>query len=413
MRVLLSAYVCEPGGGSEHKDGWLWARELAGRCQLTLLTDVAFRDSIESAVEGWTKRPRRVYIDVSDHRPRLHPLLDVFPHYGAWQRRALAVAARLHDEAPFDVVHHVTYGSHRLPTLLGQLGIPLVWGPLGGGERVRATFASPRWLGPGQATREMVRGLWNRGCRIDPRLRATARQAAVIAVATPESLAPYPWKTRRKGLVMAKTAIDEAERAALAALPPRAHDPAGLSVAFTGRLLGWKGPTFALHAFARHARSFPRATLHLYGDGPLRPQLEREARRLGVADRVRLHGQVPRAALLAAYGAHHVFCFPSLHDSYPAAVLEAMTAGLPVVCLDAGGPARMVPDGAGVRVRPASPRQAIGELADALTTFTRDAQAWRRASEHARRHALDRHATPGIAEMATRLYAAAGTELAP
>lgn len=414
MRVLLSAYVCEPGGASENKDGWLWARTLARRCELTLLTDTLFRPAVEAEVSRWpAPRPRRVYLDVSGHRPRLHRLLDVFPHYYAWQRRALAVARTLHDRDPFDVVHHVTYGSHRLPTYLGRLDVPLLWGPLGGGEHVPWRFAAPHWLGYAQASREAARYAWNGACRIDPRLVETARQAAVIAVATRESLVPFPRDTHHKGVVMAKTAVDADELRRLGQIPARAARPTGLSVVFTGRLLGWKGPTFALHAFARYAGQFPGAELHVYGDGPLRGRLERDAVRLAVGDRVRFHGQVGRAALVDAYRHHDVFLFPSLHDSYPAVVIEAMAAGMPVVYLAAGGTGEIVPEGAGVRVPAHAPGQAVAGLAAGLGALTRDPAAHERAAARARAHALDRRATPTFGDMADRLYGAAGMRLAP
>lgn len=407
--MLLSAYVCEPGGGSEHKDGWLWAQALARRYDVTLLTDVAFHDAVEAALAvGDGPRLRRVYLDVSAHTTPLHPLFDVFPHYYAWQRRALAVARELHAREPFDVVQHVTYGSHRLPTYLGRLGVPLLWGPLGGGERVRPTFYSPRWLGAGQSAREGMRLVWNAACRFDPRLRETARQATVIAVATTATVRAYPRATRRKGVVMAKTAVDANELALLADLPARPGPRDGLSVVFAGRLLGWKGPSYALHAFGRYARGFPAAELHFYGDGPLRARLERDARRLRLGGRVTFHGRVRRADLLGAYARHHVLLFPSLHDSYPATVIEAMAAGVPVVCLDAGGTAVSVPDGVGCKVTPHSPRQVVRDLAAALASLTTDERVWRRASERARSHAVDGDATATVDGMIDRLYGAAG-----
>jgi glycosyltransferase involved in cell wall biosynthesis len=408
--VLLSAYACEPGAGSEGGLGWTWAEALAQRNDVTLLTDAAFRPDVERArAEHGLDRMRTVYIDVTAHRPRLHPLLDVLPHHKAWQRRALAVARTLHAEEPFDVVHHVTYAAHRLPTRLWRVGAPFVWGPLGGGERVPLPLLSPRWLGTRLVARELMRDVWNRACRVDPRLRRASTNAAAVGVCTAETAAAYP--PAAPTVVMAKTPVDRRELQQLAARPAAPGPTTGLSVALVGRLIGSKAPTLALRAFARYAERFPGAQLHVYGDGPLRPALEELTGALGVSHAVTFHGRVPRPDLLAVYADHQVLLFPSLHESLPMTVTEAMAAGLPVVCLAVGGVDPAVPADAGEKIRPGRPRQVVQDLASALERLTVDPAGWQSRSSAARRHALDPRANPTVEQMATQLYRAAGLEL--
>lgn len=406
MRVLCSAYVCAPGLGSEHGVGWAWLRGLSARFDLTLLTDVAFRDAIECERE-YVRPFRAVYIDVSAHRRRWYPGLDVFPHYHAWQRRALAVARALHDGAPFDLVHHVTYGSHRLPTELWRLDAPFVWGPVGGGEGVHPRFYAPWWLGVRGATREFVRSASNAWCRVDPQVQRTALNASVIGASTPETLAAFPEPARRRGVIMAKTVVDAEDLASLAeAKGPPPQD--GMAVLFVGRLLGWKGAWLAIRAFRRYAEARPAARLRLYGDGPHRPQLERLAAREGIADRVEFMGRCPREEVLRAYASHHVFLFPTLHDSYPTAATEAMASGLPVLCVDVGGMAVMVPDEAGVKVSPTTVPAVVESLARGLAQLNDDPRRWRSASAAARARALDPRSTPTIDDMIDTLYGPTG-----
>jgi glycosyltransferase involved in cell wall biosynthesis len=67
-----------------------------------------------------------------------------------------------------------------------------------------------------------------------------------------------------------------------------------------------------------------------------------------------------------------VFLFPSLHDSSGNVVLEALSSGLPVVCLDAGGPAVLVDPSCGFKVRPGAPTQVVEDLARSLDALAQD-----------------------------------------
>jgi glycosyltransferase involved in cell wall biosynthesis len=69
--------------------------------------------------------------------------------------------------------------------------------------------------------------------------------------------------------------------------------------------------------------------------------LRRLARELGVEDRIDFLGWVSRDKVSALMIESDVFLFPSLHDDAPFAVMEALGAGLPVACLEVGGPAHL------------------------------------------------------------------------
>jgi glycosyltransferase involved in cell wall biosynthesis len=119
---------------------------------------------------------------------------------------------------------------------------------------------------------------------------------------------------------------------------------------FAGRLLHWKGVHFAIRALAEARRRVPTATLTLFGSGPSERWLRDLAKKCGVADAVDFAGQAPRQKLIDSLHSFTALVFPSLHDSGGLAVLEAMSKGLPVVCLDLGGPGIMVNGSCGVVV---------------------------------------------------------------
>ena len=145
-------------------------------------------------------------------------------------------------------------------------------------------------------------------------------------------------------------------------LPPEA-----LVLGTLGRLAEQKGQRILLRAVAALARDVPDLVLFLAGAGPLREELEAEASRLGLADRVRFLGLRRDRATL--YAAMDVFALPSRWEGLSLALVEAMGAGRAVVATDVGGNPEVVRDGrTGLLVPPAD----ADALAAALLKLARD-----------------------------------------
>ena len=94
----------------------------------------------------------------------------------------------------------------------------------------------------------------------------------------------------------------------------------------------------------------PDAQLTIVGKGAEEGRLRAAAVAHGVAGNVRFVPWLPQEKLFEQYQNHDLFVYPSLHDSSGNAVLEALSFGLPVVCLDLGGPAQIVSPDAGLIV---------------------------------------------------------------
>src|SRR6266550_481979 len=111
-RVLMIAYACDPQGGGEHWLGWGWAEQASHNYEVELLTTAKAQPNVERACR---------------------------------QKRILSLAERLHRQKPFALVHQTTFHTFRVPFRAADLGIPSVWGPIAGGERVPPGFE--RYLG--------------------------------------------------------------------------------------------------------------------------------------------------------------------------------------------------------------------------------------------------------------------------
>jgi glycosyltransferase involved in cell wall biosynthesis len=109
----------------------------------------------------------------------------------------------------------------------------------------------------------------------------------------------------------------------------------------------------------------------------------------GIADDVRLLGKVPREQMQTLYDAADLLLFPSWHDSSGNVVVEALSRGLPVVCLDLGGPRYVVDEHCALIVRTDGLEESgvAVALAERIASVARDGAALMRMSEQALRRA--------------------------
>lgn len=132
-------------------------------------------------------------------------------------------------------------------------------------------------------------------------------------------------------------------------------------IGVVARLDPVKGVRYAIEALALLPCDDPAPHLLLIGDGGERAELELLARGRGVADRVHFLGL--RRDVPDLLHAMDVFLLPSLNEGYGKAIVEAMSAGRPVVASNVGGVPHLIKDGEnGLLVPPADPRA----IADAL-----------------------------------------------
>jgi glycosyltransferase involved in cell wall biosynthesis len=103
---------------------------------------------------------------------------------------------------------------------------------------------------------------------------------------------------------------------------------------FVGRLQPGKGVDNLLKALVDSC--FSNTQLIVIGDGPSREGLEQQTEMLGLCDRVRFLGKIPRAEIPKWHASSSIFVNPSLSEGAPTTVLEALAGGLPVVSTRVG-----------------------------------------------------------------------------
>jgi len=185
--------------------------------------------------------------------------------------------------------------------------------------------------------------------------------------------------------------------------------PGQLVAVAATRLVPEKGVGVALVALAR----VPEVMLLVAGQGREAGALQRRARALGVAERVRFLGHLERERLAEVLAASDVFVMPTLcREGVPMSLIEAMASGLPVLASRRGGITSAITDGRDGLLVPAGDASA---LAAALARLAGDARLRETLGAAARATALDRFsetrmvaATEAVLESATRGTLGAG-----
>jgi glycosyltransferase involved in cell wall biosynthesis len=365
-RVLMSAFACSPIGGSENGIGWNWVLETARLGHdVTVLARTHDKAEIETAqdVLSAAGSVRFEYFDIApwvefQGWKKLVGYLYVY----VWQLHALVVARRLHREQRFDLVHHITFGGIRFPSFLGALGIPLILGPLGGGEH------APRQLRKSYPLRgkivDSLRDLSNFAVRLDPLMRYTFSRAAHIVLRTPESIPVVPVRYRHRVFLERDIGIDTS---GTDAGPQRAPD-GPIRVLYTGRSLYWKGMHLGIAAVAKLLAVHPQSRLSVVGNGPEHRHWRQVAESLGVNGSIDWIPWVDNREIGKVYREHDIFLFPSLHDAGATVIYEAAAHRLPIICLNLGASAVLVNESFGVKVgvEGRSEGEVISDLGDAL-----------------------------------------------
>lgn len=399
LKVLISAYACEPDKGSEPEVGWQWVLQMARFHDVTVVTRTNNQASIERRVQelqGRQPLPEFVYHDDTRFLLRLKQRLATHKmYYILWQRSARELVADLHAERGFDLMHHVTFAGFRYPTAIWGHGVPSIWGPIGGIESVPWLLLP--WMHPASLFGEIKRNLHNllqsAPLQVLPR---RAKASTIVLASTPETQIAF----RSHGF---RVPVMPTIGLKVQSLPPPIKPPheGPLRLLFVGNIITLKGVDLALYALKA---SGTNATFTLIGDGKYLAQARSLTKRLGLEQQVTFVGRLPREKVLQQYAGFDVFLFPSLHDTGGYAVIEAMFNELPVICLKCGGPAVAVQGGGGIEVPLGGKTSVIAGLAEAIKKYDQHREVVREHGQKARATILEHYDWDKKGEQMNEVY---------
>ncbi len=369
MKILVSAYACNPYGGSEPGVGW------AAVCRIALHHDVWVLADIHNR-EGWEKGARESVIPpnvqvrfLRDHSAcssnRFIAHIQSWLNYANFNRKVLAAAVSWHREIGFELCHQVTIAAWRMPSPLWQLPIPFVWGPIGGAGYIPPAFRS--MLSPAARLFEKARDINSVIASRSPAFRKCIKNTAVVFAANEETeilLRPFRGDRPLVRLPIASIAEEKVIRFRRPESNQTTNGPLRLFAG--GNMEGRKGVSLALRALAIVARNQVPFHYTIAGGGPEIPALRKLAEQLGLNEMVEFHPGFQGDDYIKALQNTDVYFLPSFRESTPVTLLEAYLAGCYPVVADTSAQGEIVRLVGGHAVAVDNINQLIEGLAEAV-----------------------------------------------
>ncbi len=393
----MVAYGCAPDRGSEAGVGWNRAVQIARFFDTWLICE-------ESEFGPGVRR----YLEQHGEIPGLHfhfvpqkpweSLLWRLPGagyiaYNLWQRRVLRVARRLHGQHQFDLAHQLTFCSYREPGYLWKLDIPFVWGPIGGVQNLPWRFLGR--AGAVAAGMEGLRTVCNKlQLHLGRRIARAARKAAVLFTANSTTREAFSQAYGVESLLFSDTGISQS-----GSMAPTQSGPRPLRILWVGQLAARKALDLLIDALARLPADVD-FELRVVGEGRQKQRWQRRAKHAGLESRITWIGRLSHEETLRQYSWADVFVFSSLRDTSACVNLEALAAGVPIVCLDHQGVHDIVTEQCGVKIPVTRPREVISRLAVAIEHLACDDDFRQRLARGAVERAQNYLWSRGAEEMA-------------
>lgn len=376
LKIVISAYACSPDMGSEQGIGWNWCLELARHCELHIITESEYQNSIETALFTLeqsgrmhfhflpvTEKVRRMCWNQGDWR--------FYIYYKRWQKRAANTARSICRQEKIDILHQLNMQGFREPGYLWQVsketGIPFVWGPIGGLKQFPMAYAKDEsWK------IRYFMGLKNRlnkwELKFDRRVDKAMKQASLLISSIPDSYRAIKEVKGLESVVMPDTGTfsDSGGQVPDSVQNQATCPPDSFTIVWAGKFDFRKRLDLALKAIAKTENRQIR--LKVIGSGNTKQEKEAKtlAETLDVAGQIEWMGNCPNSIVQEVMRRTDLFLFTSVNEETSTVVMEAISNSLPVLCFDCCGMSAVITDDVGIKIPLTTPEQSVDDFADTI-----------------------------------------------
>lgn len=365
MKILVSAYACEPNKGSEPSVGWNWVTNLAKYHEVFVITRENNKKNIENEA---TNNINFYYYDL----PKLFLMLKkttgfTLIYYYLWQFGAYFKYKNITKDFEFDLAHHVTFANFKIFTFLAFLDVPLIFGPVGGGERT--PYRLYKQFSLKNRLKEFIRDLDIYLCRLNPLTIYTWYKSKKILVTTEETKNKIPKLFRHKTEIMQAIGIEDRYLCNVNdEIKISKND--NLNIGYIGNLLELKGTNILVDSFYKYNKIYNmNSTLTIIGDGPAKKTIKNKVEKYKINRNVNMLGKLSREEVIECISNIDILVFPSFHDSGGLVVLECMANNIPVIVLNLGGPGNNVNNNVGISINPTNFSDIVNNISKSINSL--------------------------------------------
>ena len=382
MKILINAYACSPGMGSEPGMAWNWVSNLAKFCELHIITEGEFREKIETVVptleQGGnmhfyynpvSEKIRKMCWNQGDWR--------FYKYYREWQWKTYLLAKDICQKEHIDILHQLNMIGFREPGYLWQLskenGVPFVWGPVDAKDKFPVAYLD----GAGLKTKLFMRlknFLTGIQLRYSKRVLLAARQSSVIFSASSNSQRSFKKYMNIDSPLLNETGCYVQDHPIVDKTDKETFD-----VLWVGKMDFRKQLALALQTVAKSENN--KLRLHIMGGGDAE-SYQSLAKSYGIADKCIWHGAVSHDEVQDIMQKSDIFLFTSVAEGTPHVVLEAISNNLPVVCFDTCGQGDAVNDKVGRKIPLSFPCQSVSDFAKLLNELEDNRSLLKQLSEN-------------------------------
>lgn len=380
LRVLVSAYACEPDEGSEPGVGWNMTKAIASQHRTWAITrsnniekinHELLRNPVSSLNVLHTDLPRSISFWKKGGR-------GIRLYYYLWQFFALRTVKK--QSVEFDIGHHITFVNDYTFTFLAFMKIPYVWGPIGSNSPWPRSLVTNKKAYMRDNMRIIIQSMIR---TLDPLYWLSIKRSSLV-IGVNNSIGKHlPVRLLANHKFITHCAIGVEKNAIAEDVKESSNTK--FTVVTMGRLLPVKGFILSLHAFKYLADHHSNCQLVIIGDGPEKNAILDTAKKLGIIDIVTRKSWMPRQDALDILKSSDVFLYPSFEGS-GMVTLEAMACGTPVVGLNFGGVGSMVSDSSGIKIAVSTFDETIKQLGNALLSIANNNALQHKLSSNAIQH---------------------------
>ena len=378
LKILISAYACSPYHGSEPGMGWNFILGLSKYHEIHVITEkLKWKSNIERYFNGNPPKNLNFYFIEKRRNKKFRKIWppSYYFYYRLWQKEAYNLGKALNLEHNFDIIHQLNMVGYREPGYLWEIDKPFVWGPIGGLENTPWRYLPT--LGFQGLVHYLGRNIYNlfqRNFSLRVR-RAIRRSNSSIIAATPgnKNLIKQIWDIDSHLICEVGNVADKAELNLNFRL--ELNEP--FRIIWSGQHIPGKNLPLLLNAVKNLSFDFE---LHILGDGIMQQKWQKIAKKFSIEEKCKWHGWLNRDIAISVMHKGHVLCITSLCDLTSTITLEALSVGLPIICLDHLGFSEVVNEKCGIKIPLESPISCTSKISNALELLEKDEMYRRKLS---------------------------------
>lgn len=357
MNVLVLCYAISPTRGSEYAVSWNYVTHMSRYHNLTILYGTSgdhmgdcreMNDFLETHclpnVRFYKVAPSRLCNILNYPNVKGYFGFAFYWAYHEWHKLARQEAIRLCQITHFDVVHFLCPIGYREPGYLWELGMPYIWGPIGGTHNPSICLykALPVCSRVKLACKSIVNILQLHYGR---QLKHALQQTDILLTATTDSHNDFIHVHAKDNIYLPENGI----LGDVSLNYEKFVDCKRYRVVVAARIDANKAIIILLRSLIKMQYK-ERIIVDIIGDGPQLIRLKKYVKKHGIDDMVIFHGALPRAQVIEYFNKCHLHVITSISEGNPTVIWEAMSRGVPTLTLDHCGMHDVVCDKCGIRI---------------------------------------------------------------